>query len=74
MIPSLFQLTRFVVWIPVVGSLTAALLVIGIGGREAVTLIIGLLQGIDMSSFKEVSFKLLETIDLILIGVVSLLI
>ena len=74
MFPHLFRLTRFAVWIPVVGSLTAALVVIGFGGREAFPLIIRLLQRIDRNSFKEVAVKLLENIDLILIGVVFLLI
>lgn len=74
MINRLIAGSRYIVLIPVIGALLAALLVTVLGGYELVRLVITLFQNAGDTAVKQVVFLLIETIDLFLLGTVFYLI
>lgn len=71
MIRRIFSYTRYILFIPVLGSLIAAVAVMLYGGVETVQTVIGTLNGsLVGTSAKAVVLKYIEIIDLFLIGTV----
>ncbi len=68
MFTKLLTLTRYTIFIPVIGSWLAALLAMGFGAYEVAITILALFKGIDEKAMKLLALNLIEAVDLFLLG------
>jgi uncharacterized membrane protein YqhA len=68
MFSRLFTLTRFAIYIPIIGSWIAALASVLVGGYTLVVAILSMFNGLDQKAAKMLVINLIGSIDMFLLG------
>ncbi len=74
MLSRLLSMTRYTIYIPVVGAWVAALITLGLGLYKVILAVIALAQGLQEKAVKTITLGMVEGVDLFLLGTVFYLI